>query len=274
MIAGRWFHTRMWPQRPASRRSRAPHPGHDLAPRRRAHRLPRCSSSARTSSAWARSSSAAPPTRCHWTRSSAARGVLTHSSGNHAQALALAASLAGHACVIVMPQDAPRVKVEAIRGYGARGRRLRQAHHRARGTRRRHRPGARPDVVPPYDHPQVIAGQGTAAKELIEDAGPLDFLLVCVGGGGLISGCATGGGCAVARLPGDRRRAGGRRRRHPFVQDRDAAPRPQPRHHRRRRAHALPRRRHVPAGPALCPRHGDGERRQLLRTPCSLSGSG
>ncbi|WP_197386204.1 threo-3-hydroxy-L-aspartate ammonia-lyase [Ralstonia pseudosolanacearum] len=118
-------------------------------------------------------------------------GVITFSSGNHAQAIALSARLLGMRAVIVMPKDAPAIKVEATRGYGgevvfydrytedreAIGRQLAEQHGLT--------------LIPPYDHPHVMAGQGTAAKELIEETGPLDLLLVCLGGGGLLSGCAT-----------------------------------------------------------------------------------
>ncbi len=129
-------------------------------------------------------------------------GVLTYSSGNHAQAIALSAKLLGVRSAIIMPHDAPASKVAATRGYGGEvitynrytesredlGRRLAQE----RGM----------TLIPPYDHPHVIAGQGTAAKELIEDVGRLDVLLVCLGGGGLLAGCALSAralnpGCVV-----------------------------------------------------------------------------
>ncbi len=117
-------------------------------------------------------------------------GVLTYSSGNHAQAIALSASLLGIAAAIIMPHDAPALKVAATRGYGAEvivydrytedreeiGRRLAQQ----RGM----------TLIPPYDHPDVICGQGTAVLELIDEVGPLDVLLACVGGGGLLAGSA------------------------------------------------------------------------------------
>jgi threonine dehydratase len=117
-------------------------------------------------------------------------GVVAFSSGNHAQAIALAARLIGMPATIVMPHDAPAAKIAATRGYGgevvvydrykedreAIGRRLAEE----RGL----------TLIPPYDHPHVIAGQGTAAMELIEETGPLDALFVCMGGGGLLSGCA------------------------------------------------------------------------------------
>jgi len=119
------------------------------------------------------------------------RGVLAYSSGNHAQAVALAGKILGIRVVIVMPADAPAVKIEATRGYGAeivlydKHKEVRE-EVAERTARERELP-----VIPPFDHPHVIAGQGTAAKELIEDAGPLDFLFVPVSGGGLISGCAV-----------------------------------------------------------------------------------
>lgn len=117
-------------------------------------------------------------------------GVLTFSSGNHAQGLALAGQILGIKPTIVMPDDAPPVKIEATRGYGAEiilydkneitreelGRQISEE----RGL----------PVIPPYDHPHVMAGQGTAALELFQDIDALDCLYVCVGGGGLISGCA------------------------------------------------------------------------------------
>src|SRR5262245_12938898 len=126
------------------------------------------------------------------------RGVLTYSSGNHAQAIALAGQLLGIKTTIVMPQDAPPVKLAATRGYGAevitydKHEMTREALAQSIATER----GA--TVIPPYDHPHVVAGQGTAAKELIEDSGPLDLLCVPCGGGGLLSGCAV---AAVALAP-------------------------------------------------------------------------
>lgn len=118
------------------------------------------------------------------------RGVVAFSSGNHAQAIACAGTLEGVRTVIIMPTDAPALKLAATRGYGgevilydrykedreAIGRKLAEEQGLA--------------VIPPFNHPDVIAGQGTAAKELIEETGPLDILLVCTGGGGLTSGCA------------------------------------------------------------------------------------
>lgn len=118
-------------------------------------------------------------------------GVVAFSSGNHAQAVALAARLLGMPAAIVMPKDAPRIKMQATRGYGAEVIEYdRYTEDReAIGTRLAHERGM--TLIPPFDHPHVMAGQGTAALELLEETGPLDALLVCVGGGGLISGCAT-----------------------------------------------------------------------------------
>ena len=117
------------------------------------------------------------------------RGVLAFSSGNHAQAVALAGQLLNVKTTIVMPEDAPKVKLEATRGYGGEVVTYRKGEHReevsARLVEERNL-----TLIPPFDHPHVVAGQGTAAKELIEDAGALDALLVPCGGGGLISGCA------------------------------------------------------------------------------------
>ncbi|MEQ9947710.1 threo-3-hydroxy-L-aspartate ammonia-lyase [Pectobacterium aroidearum] len=119
-----------------------------------------------------------------------AAGVVTFSSGNHAQAIALAAKLLGIPATIVMPHDAPAAKVAATRGYGGNvveynrytedreqiGNDLAQKHGLT--------------LIPPYDHPHVIAGQGTATKELLEETGELDALFVCLGGGGLLAGSA------------------------------------------------------------------------------------
>lgn len=125
-----------------------------------------------------------------------AAGVIAFSSGNHAQAIALSARLLGMPSVIVMPHDSPAAKLAATRGYqqGQRGSEVvlydRYTEDReAIGRRLAQERGM--TLIPPYDHPHVMAGQGTAAAELIEETGPLDLLLVCVGGGGLISGCAT-----------------------------------------------------------------------------------
>ncbi len=118
------------------------------------------------------------------------RGVLTYSSGNHAQAVALAGRLLGIPATIIMPENAPAVKLEATRGYGATiitydpaettREELAQEVSAERGL----------PIIPPYDHPDVVAGQGTVADELFDEVGALDALLVCCGGGGLLSGCA------------------------------------------------------------------------------------
>jgi len=119
------------------------------------------------------------------------RGVIAFSSGNHAQAVALAGRMLNVATCIVMPHDAPAMKVAATREYGA------QVVIYERGVEDRELVAARIveerglTLIPPFDHPDVIAGQGTAAKELIEAVGTLDYLFVCTGGGGLLSGCAT-----------------------------------------------------------------------------------
>jgi threonine dehydratase len=128
-----------------------------------------------------------------------ARGVVAFSSGNHAQGVALAAHLLGAPAIIVMPFDAPAAKVAATREYGAEVVFYeRAAMNRAElaGTIARER-GA--TLVPPYDDPNVIAGQGTVALELLEDVPDLDVLLVCVGGGGLLAGSAL---AATALRPG------------------------------------------------------------------------
>ncbi|CAM5769879.1 serine/threonine dehydratase [Labrys miyagiensis] len=117
-------------------------------------------------------------------------GVVAFSSGNHAQAIALSARMLGIPATIIMPHDAPRAKVEATKGYGgsvvfydrysedreAIGREFSQKHGLT--------------LIPPYDHPDVITGQGTAAKELFEEVGELDAFFVCLGGGGLLAGSA------------------------------------------------------------------------------------
>lgn len=117
-------------------------------------------------------------------------GVLAFSSGNHAQAMAYAASLMNVKATILMPQDAPRMKIEATRGYGAEVV-LFDRYAQDREVLARDLAAQRGlTLIPPYDHAEVIAGQGTAALELFEEVGPLDALLVCLGGGGLTSGCA------------------------------------------------------------------------------------
>ena len=117
-------------------------------------------------------------------------GVVAFSSGNHAQAIALSAQILGIPATILMPQDAPASKMAATRGYGAevviydRYREDREVLSARLASER----GM--TLIPPYDHPDVIAGQGTAALELFEESGPLDYLFVPTGGGGLLSGSA------------------------------------------------------------------------------------
>jgi threonine dehydratase len=120
-----------------------------------------------------------------------ARGLLAFSSGNHAQAVALAARLHDTHATIVMPLDAPASKVAATRGYGAEVVTYdRYTEDRAAiAARLADETGA--VLIPPYDHEHVMAGQGTTTLELVEDVADLDLLLVPVGGGGLIAGCAT-----------------------------------------------------------------------------------
>ncbi len=117
-------------------------------------------------------------------------GVVAFSSGNHAQAIALSARLLGMPATIIMPHDAPAMKVAATKGYGGNvvvyDRYTEDREQIGRTLAERH--GM--TLIPPYDHPDIIAGQGTAAKELFEEVGPLDALFVCLGGGGLLSGSA------------------------------------------------------------------------------------
>jgi threonine dehydratase len=121
------------------------------------------------------------------------RGVIAYSSGNHAQAVAIAAGLLGTRATIVMPEDAPAAKLDATRGYGA------QVVLYDRWTESREEIGARLaeerglELVKPYDDPLVMAGQGTVALELLEAAPALDVLVVQMSGGGLMAGCATAG---------------------------------------------------------------------------------
>ena len=131
-------------------------------------------------------------------------GVVTFSSGNHAQAIALSARILGIAAAILMPQDAPQAKIDATRGYLGSGGEIilydrytqdREALVADLAARR----GM--TLIPPYDHPHVIAGQGTAALELFEECGALDALFVCLGGGGLLSGSAL---AARAMVPSSR----------------------------------------------------------------------
>ncbi len=118
------------------------------------------------------------------------KGVVCFSSGNHAQAVALSGQILGVKTAIFMPVDAPPLKIEATRSYGGEVNlfdRFKDDREALAGALANERGMT---LIPPYDHPDVIAGQGTAAMELIEEVGPLDFLLVCLGGGGLLAGSA------------------------------------------------------------------------------------
>lgn len=119
----------------------------------------------------------------------ARRGVITHSSGNHGAALAWAARARGVACVVVMPDSAPKVKIAAVRGYGAEVVLCKAAERDATSARLVQERGM--TMVHPFEHPHVIAGQGTAALELLEDVPDLDVVIVPVGGGGLCAGTAV-----------------------------------------------------------------------------------
>jgi threonine dehydratase len=129
------------------------------------------------------------------------RGVVSFSSGNHAQGVALAARLLGTPAVIVMPNDAPEVKLAATRGYGAEVVLYDRAEQKREAIARQLAEERGLALVPPFDHPHIIAGQGTAALELLTDVPDLDALVVPIGGGGLISGCSI---AAHALRPGIR----------------------------------------------------------------------
>ncbi|MFO0709500.1 MAG: pyridoxal-phosphate dependent enzyme [Sandaracinus sp.] len=124
------------------------------------------------------------------TDEAAARGVVTHSSGNHAQALALAARIRGIPAHIVMPTNAPEVKREAVRGYGGRVVPCEPTQKSREETAARIAAETGATLVPPYDHADVIEGQGTLALELFDEVPDLDAVIVPLGGGGMISGVA------------------------------------------------------------------------------------
>ncbi len=128
-------------------------------------------------------------------------GVVTFSSGNHAQAIALAGQILGIPRVIVMPDDAPAVKRAATEGYGGEVVGYDRATHDREEIGRDLSQKRGLTIIPPYDHPHIIAGQGTAARELFEEVGPLDVLMTPCGGGGLLSGSALS---ARAMSPGCR----------------------------------------------------------------------
>ncbi len=118
------------------------------------------------------------------------KGVVAYSSGNHAQALALASRLQAVPAIIVMPSDAPAMKVAATKGYGAEVRFYDRYSENREEIGRALAEERGLSLIPPYDHAEVIAGQGTAAKEFIEEVGPLDVLMTPLGGGGLLAGSA------------------------------------------------------------------------------------
>ena len=127
---------------------------------------------------------------CSIPKAELARGVVAYSSGNHAQAVAIAARHVGTSATIVMPADAPRAKLEATRAHGAHI----VTYDRFQGSREVIAKGILKEtgatLVPPFDHPMIMAGQGTTALELLEEVPDLDALITPVGGGGLLSGCA------------------------------------------------------------------------------------
>jgi threonine dehydratase len=127
------------------------------------------------------------------------KGVVAFSSGNHAQAVALAGKLLDIPATIVMPANAPAVKIAATRGYGAEVVLYDPATADREALAREIASARGLTLIPPFNHPHIVAGQGTAAKELIEEVGVLDYLLVCCGGGGLLSGSAL---AAHALSPG------------------------------------------------------------------------
>lgn len=130
-----------------------------------------------------------------------AKGVVAYSSGNHAQAVALSARLLGMSATIVMPSNAPKSKLDATEGYGARVVRYDPGEDAREVVAAQIVAETGATLIPPFDHADVIAGQGTAAAELIDEVGPLDALLVCCGGGGLLTGSAL---AAHAMSPGCR----------------------------------------------------------------------
>jgi len=117
-------------------------------------------------------------------------GVVAFSSGNHAQAIALSAKLLGIPATIIMPEDAPASKIAATRGYGGNVVTYDRYTEDREAIGRKLAEEKGMTLIPPYDHADVIAGQGTAAKELFEEVGELDYFFVCLGGGGLLSGSA------------------------------------------------------------------------------------
>ncbi len=200
-------------------------------------------------------------------------GVVAFSSGNHAQAIALSARLLGIPATIIMPQDAPEMKIAATKGYGGNvvlydrytedreqiGRDLAEKHSLT--------------LIPPYDHPDVIAGQGTAAKELFEDAGPMDALFVCLGGGGLLSGSALSARalCPTCKVFGVEPEAGNDGQR--SFRSGEIVHIRHPEDHRRRRPDPTPGAVHLRHHPPRRGRHPDRHRRPVDRGDELLRGA-
>src|SRR5438105_6926146 len=129
-----------------------------------------------------------------------AKGVVAFSSGNHAQGVALAARELGIRATVVMPSDAPALKLAATEGYGAEVVRYDRLTEDREAIARRLADERGLTLVPPYDHPLIMAGQGTAALELVEEVGNLDWLLAPIGGGGLLSGCVVAATALVPKI--------------------------------------------------------------------------
>ena len=212
-----------------------------------------CSSSARTSRRPAPSRCAAPRTPSSaCPRRRRAKGVATHSCGNHALSLSYAAGRRGIPCHVVMPRTAPQAKKDAVRGYGGIITECEPSTSCREAVFAAVQAETGADFVHPYNDPRVIAGQGTCSREMIEELGRLDAVVAPIGGGGMISGtCLT----LSTIAPADedlRRRAGAGRRRLPVVQGRA--------HHRRRRARDRGRR---PEGAAQGAAPGTSSRRHV-----------
>ena len=191
------------------------------------------------------------------------RGVVTNSSGNHAQAVALSAQIFGIPATIVMPTDAPPAKIAATRGYGAEIVFYDRYKEDRAAIAERVAADLGATMIPPYDHPLVMAGNGTTALELIEEVGELDLLLVCLGGGGLLSGCAT---AAKALSPGvddlGGRASRGRRLGAVVRQRRTRAPGPGAAHDRGRSADRGARGAHLAHGTTAGHGYRHGQRRR------------
>ena len=156
------------------------------------------------------------------------RGVVTFSSGNHAQAVALVGKLLHTPTVIVMPHDAPAIKLAATRGYGAEVVLYDRVEQKREAIAKQLAEERGLTLIPPFDHPHIIAGQGTAALELLTDVPDLDVLIVPIGGGGLISGCCIAAHALQPGHPHHRRRAGhGERYVLVAAKRRDRTPTPQ-----------------------------------------------